>query len=68
MFIKHILNRLPSIIEGRVNCVVFKEYFHKSAATLKSVDDRRQMRASMPAKDEGTAGERTFDIDSLISK
>lgn len=31
-------------------------------------EDRRQMKASMPAKDMGTIGERTADIDSILSK
>lgn len=31
-------------------------------------EDRRQMLASLPAKDEGTGGERSIDIDSLMTK
>lgn len=40
---------------------------HTSAALAKD-DDRRQMKASMPAKDEGTLGERTANIDAILSK
>lgn len=37
-------------------------------STLYKAEDRRQMKASLPAKDEGTIGERTTDIDSIINK
>ncbi|XP_046999861.1 28S ribosomal protein S11, mitochondrial [Schistocerca americana] len=35
---------------------------------LSKVEDRREMLASMPAKDEGTEGEKTVDIDTLIKR
>lgn len=38
-----------------------------NAALCKS-EDRRQMKASLPAKDMGTIGENTTDIDSDLSK
>lgn len=31
-------------------------------------EDRREMLASLPAKDEGTEGEKAVDIDNLINK
>lgn len=31
-------------------------------------EDRKEMLASMPAKDEGTAGEKSVDIDTLLGK
>ena len=40
---------------------------HTNAVLFKS-DDRRQMKASMPVKDEGTLGEKTINIDSMISQ
>uniref|UniRef100_A0A0K8TSA4 Putative mitochondrial ribosomal protein s11 n=1 Tax=Tabanus bromius TaxID=304241 RepID=A0A0K8TSA4_TABBR len=33
---------------------------------LRKVEDRKEMLASLPAKDEGTVGERAVDIDTLI--
>lgn len=36
-----------------------------SCSRLKA-EDRREMLASMPAKDEGTEGEKVLDIDNLI--
>lgn len=40
---------------------------HTTAVTHKS-EDRRQMKASLPAKDEGTLGERTAHIDAVMFK
>ncbi|CAH0550559.1 unnamed protein product [Brassicogethes aeneus] len=39
-----------------------------SAANLRDVTDRREMLRSMPAADEGTAGEKAVDVDSLINQ
>lgn len=38
---------------------------HTSSYLLKA-EDRKEMLASMPVKDEGTEGERTISIDNLI--
>lgn len=35
---------------------------------LYKVEDRKEMLASLPAKDEGTAGEKSIDIDNLFTK
>lgn len=35
---------------------------------LREVEDRKEMLKSMPKKDEGTAGERLVDIDTLITQ
>ncbi|CRK88154.1 CLUMA_CG001939, isoform A [Clunio marinus] len=40
---------------------------HSTASCLKA-DDRREILASMPKKDEGTEGEKTIAIDQLIQK
>ncbi|KFB41317.1 AGAP003644-PA-like protein [Anopheles sinensis] len=40
---------------------------HRSAMLCK-VEDRKAMLASLPTKDEGTVGERSIDIDSMIDK
>lgn len=40
---------------------------HTSRACLKA-EDRKEMLASMPVKDEGTEGERAISIDQLIQK
>ncbi|KAI8119485.1 hypothetical protein FF38_01980 [Lucilia cuprina] len=39
-----------------------------TSAILKKAEDRKEMLASMPAKDEGTAGEKSIDIDTLLGK
>ncbi|XP_013100022.2 small ribosomal subunit protein uS11m [Stomoxys calcitrans] len=41
--------------------------FHTSSIVRKA-EDRKEMLASMPAKDEGTAGEKSIDIDTLLGK
>ncbi|CAD6994792.1 28S ribosomal protein S11, mitochondrial [Ceratitis capitata] len=41
--------------------------FH-TTTFLKKVEDRKGMMASLPAKDEGTTGEKSIDIDTLIQK
>lgn len=40
---------------------------HTSRVCLKA-EDRKEMLASMPVKDEGTEGERAISIDQLIQK
>lgn len=40
---------------------------HTSKACLKA-EDRKEMLASMPVKDEGTEGERAILMDQLIQK
>ncbi|XP_065095774.1 small ribosomal subunit protein uS11m [Ochlerotatus camptorhynchus] len=61
MFLKS-LQKLTNVLR-----VVPKRTIYQSAALLK-VEDRKAMLASLPGKDEGTVGERTIDIDSLITK
>ncbi|XP_055376508.1 30S ribosomal protein S11 [Condylostylus longicornis] len=39
-----------------------------TSSLLCKVEDRKQMLASLPKIDEGTAGEKSIDIDSLIQK
>lgn len=39
-----------------------------TTSTLMKAEDRKEMLASMPAKDEGTAGEKSVDIDTLLGK
>lgn len=39
-----------------------------SLKLLREVEDRRLMLRSVPTKDEGTAGERSVDIDSLMNQ
>lgn len=43
------------------------EALHTTVVASKS-EDRRQMKASLPAKDEGTLGERTANIDAILTK
>ncbi|EDV93853.1 28S ribosomal protein S11, mitochondrial [Drosophila grimshawi] len=42
-------------------------YLHTSAFLAKA-EDRKEMLASLPAKDEGTIGEKSVDIDTLITR
>ncbi|XP_059610187.1 small ribosomal subunit protein uS11m [Phlebotomus argentipes] len=42
-------------------------HYHTTNCVRKA-EDRREMLASMPKKDEGTMGESVVDIDSMISK
>lgn len=39
-----------------------------TGACLRKAEDRKEMRASLPAKDEGTIGEKVVDIDTLINR
>uniref|UniRef100_A0A1L8ED79 Putative 28s ribosomal protein s11 mitochondrial n=2 Tax=Haematobia irritans TaxID=7368 RepID=A0A1L8ED79_HAEIR len=47
--------------------IVQKHALH-TTSTLMKAEDRKEMLASMPAKDEGTAGEKSVDIDTLLGK
>jgi len=38
-----------------------------TSGLLCKAEDKREMRASLPVKDEGTLGEKSIDIDSIIS-
>ncbi|XP_017849265.1 28S ribosomal protein S11, mitochondrial [Drosophila busckii] len=42
--------------------------FIHTSANLRKAEDRKEMLASLPAKDEGTVGERSVDIDTLINR
>ncbi|XP_017017663.1 uncharacterized protein mRpS11 [Drosophila kikkawai] len=39
-----------------------------TGACWRKAEDRKEMLASMPAKDEGTVGEKSVDIDNLINR
>lgn len=39
-----------------------------TAARLREVEDRKEMLKSLPTKDEGTAGEKVLDIDTMITQ
>lgn len=39
-----------------------------TSVVMRKVEDRKGMMASMPEKDEGTSGEKSIDIDTLIQK
>ncbi|KAM7360319.1 mitochondrial ribosomal protein S11 [Cochliomyia hominivorax] len=67
MFLKTILSTLLS---RTARNVVQNQRFtglHLSAI-LNKAEDRKEMLASMPAKDEGTAGEKSVDIDTFLGK
>ncbi|XP_037950463.1 30S ribosomal protein S11-like [Teleopsis dalmanni] len=61
---------LSALVQNTQKLVIARNQFrhlHSTPCLLK-VEDRKEMLASMPAKDEGTAGERSVDIDTLIGK
>lgn len=47
--------------------ILNKTCFHTNVI-LHKVEDRKMMMASLPAKDEGTKGEKSIAIDSLINR
>ncbi|XP_068153354.1 uncharacterized protein mRpS11 [Drosophila tropicalis] len=62
--------RLNSATAGVVATDVSKRLvsaFHTSSYRGKA-EDRKEMLASLPAKDEGTVGEKSVDIDTLINR
>lgn len=42
--------------------------FSLTPLNLREVDDRKEMLKSVPTKDEGTAGEKLHDIDTMITQ
>ncbi|KAH8419074.1 hypothetical protein KR222_003424 [Zaprionus bogoriensis] len=48
-------------------CALRSSQVHTSAWLAKA-EDRKEMLASLPAKDDGTVGERSVDIDTLINR
>lgn len=67
MALRLLSEQLAALQCRHINKVIAKNCLHTSATLCKS-EDRRQMKASLPAKDEGTIGERTADIDSILSR
>lgn len=63
----HRLSALP-VANGIQPIVIQTAAALHSSARLCKAEDRRQMKASLPAKDEGTIGERTANIDSILFK
>ncbi|TMW45450.1 hypothetical protein DOY81_009467 [Sarcophaga bullata] len=61
---------ISSLLMKTCKNVGFKQQFFAvhTSTTLKKAEDRKEMLASMPAKDEGTAGEKSVDIDTLLGK
>ncbi|XP_030243592.1 uncharacterized protein LOC115563962 [Drosophila navojoa] len=61
-----------SILAG-INCIKqctisSKNAFIHTSVILRKAEDRKEMLASLPAKDEGTAGEKSVDIDTLFNR
>lgn len=55
-------------LSGQINVLrILSNSVHTSGACLKA-EDRKEMLASMPKKDEGADGEKTISIDNLIKK
>lgn len=46
---------------------VLANSFHSTNVNLKA-EDRKEMLASLPKKDEGADGEKSIDMDSMINK
>lgn len=49
-----------------INSIAIRNIF--TSLNRRKAEDRREMLASMPAKDEGTQGEKALDIDNLLIK
>nr|CAD7205731.1 unnamed protein product [Timema douglasi] len=62
---KHVLKENILLNVERLCSIDIAKSFHFALPRSKS-EDRREMLASLPVKDEGTDGERAVDIDSLI--
>lgn len=69
MLQSYCLTCLKTIISknyGIISATSVRNFFTTFRKT--KAEDRREMLASMPAKDEGTQGEKLMDIDNLITK
>lgn len=55
--------KMLSILRNRV----LANSFHSTNVNLKA-EDRKEMLASLPKKDEGADGEKSIDMDSMINK
>lgn len=49
-------------------CTISKSAFIHTSIILRKAEDRKEMLASLPAKDEGTIGEKSVDIDTLFNR
>ncbi|XP_017141438.1 28S ribosomal protein S11, mitochondrial [Drosophila miranda] len=69
MYIKAILNavRYAKRVNLPVQMPLSTSSIHTSVCSRKA-EDRKEMLASLPAKDEGTVGEKSVDIDTLINR
>lgn len=54
--------RSAALLKGVPGCGI------STTATLGRGEDRKEMLASLPKRDEGTVGEKVIAIDSLITK
>lgn len=66
-----ILNKLKHVLTSKIASPVGAAYTAACIHTgypLFKAEDRKQMLASVPKKDEGTVGEKAIAIDSLITK
>lgn len=67
MPLQRLLQHMSRLQIGAVSASGRSARIHTAPVLCKS-EDRRQMKASLPAKDEGTLGERTANIDSILFK
>ncbi|XP_034117471.1 28S ribosomal protein S11, mitochondrial [Drosophila albomicans] len=63
-----ILAGINCLKQCALNAATPKNSLMHTSACLRKVEDRKEMLASMPAKDEGTLGEKSVDIDTLIDR
>lgn len=47
---------------------MFNRNIFTNQIMLREVDDRKEMLRSLPAMDEGTAGEKALEVDSIIQQ
>lgn len=63
-----VLAGINNLKQCALNAVTPRNAYIHTSACLKKVEDRKEMLASMPAKDEGTIGEKSVDIDTLMNR
>uniref|UniRef100_A0A0K8URT8 28S ribosomal protein S11, mitochondrial n=1 Tax=Bactrocera latifrons TaxID=174628 RepID=A0A0K8URT8_BACLA len=62
-----LFNTLFELYSPRLSYIKEVCKFH-TGLVMRKVEDRKGMMASLPDKDEGTTGEKSIDIDTLIQK
>lgn len=59
---------VPVILKNPPQIQLYNRSFSVTQFKQREVEDRKEMLKSMPRKDEGTAGEKLLDIDTMITQ